>query len=92
MFFILLTIILQVLDWCTHKLKVSYFSADLLFFLAVASKGRALTVYIRRYYIMLSLESLSSLDMILDKGGTAQSSPCFHAHTGTTVGKIARCC
>jgi hypothetical protein len=37
-FFILLTIILQFLDWRAHKLKVSYFSAYLLFFLAVASK------------------------------------------------------
>jgi hypothetical protein len=35
-FFILLTIILQVLDWRAHKLKVSYFSDNLLFFLAVA--------------------------------------------------------
>ena len=33
-FFILLTIILQVLDRHAHELKVSYFSADLLFFLS----------------------------------------------------------
>ncbi len=49
-FFILLTIILQVLGRCTHELKVSYFSAYLLFFLAVASKQRALTVSIRQYF------------------------------------------
>jgi hypothetical protein len=49
-FFILLTIILQVLDRRAHKLKVSYFSAHLSFFLAVASKRRALTVSIRRYF------------------------------------------
>ena len=49
-FFILLTIILQVLDRHAHKLKVSYFSAYLLFFLAVASKQCALTVSIRRYF------------------------------------------
>jgi hypothetical protein len=45
--FILLTIILQVLDRHAHELMVSYFSADLLFFLAVASKQHALTVNIR---------------------------------------------
>ncbi len=49
-FFILLTIFLQVLDRHAHELKVSYFSADLLFFLAVASKWHALTVYIRQYF------------------------------------------
>ncbi len=49
-FFILLTIILQVLDRRANELKVSYFSAYLLFFLAVASKKFALTVSIRRYY------------------------------------------
>ncbi len=37
-FFILMTIILQVLDWHAHKLKVSYFSAYFLFFLAIALK------------------------------------------------------
>jgi hypothetical protein len=37
-FFILLTINVQVLDRRAQKLKVSYFSAYLLFFLAVASK------------------------------------------------------
>jgi hypothetical protein len=49
-----------VVEWClsgggggggvavavAHELKVSYFSAYLLFFLAIASKGRALTVSI----------------------------------------------
>ncbi len=49
-FFILSTIILQVLDQHAHELKVSYFSDDLLFFLAVASKWCALTVSIRRYF------------------------------------------
>ncbi len=37
-FFILLTIILQVLDRRAYKLKVSFFSADLLLFLAIALK------------------------------------------------------
>ena len=49
-FFILLTIILQVLDQHAHELKVSYFSDDLLFFLAVASKRRALTVSTCGYF------------------------------------------
>jgi hypothetical protein len=49
-FFILLTIILQVLDRRAYKLKVSYFSAYLLFFLAVASKRCALTVSVCRYF------------------------------------------
>ncbi len=49
-FFILLTIILQVLDRHAHKLMVSYFSAYLLFFLAVALKQRALTVSIHQYF------------------------------------------
>jgi hypothetical protein len=49
-FFILLTIILKVLDRHTQKLKVSYVSADLLFFIAIAMKRRALTVYIRQYF------------------------------------------
>ncbi len=43
-FFILLTIILQVLDQLAHELKVSYFSDDLFIFLAIASKWRALTI------------------------------------------------
>ena len=42
-FFILLTIILQVLDRHTHELKVSYFSDYLFFIFAVASKRHALT-------------------------------------------------
>ncbi len=46
-FFILLTIILQVLDRRAHELKVSYFSAYLLFFLAVALTQCALTMSIR---------------------------------------------
>jgi hypothetical protein len=45
-FFILLTIILQVLDRHAHELKVSYFGDYLLFFLAVASKQCTLTVSI----------------------------------------------
>jgi hypothetical protein len=45
-FFILLTIILQVLDRCTQELKVSYFSDYLLFFLAVALNQCALAVSI----------------------------------------------
>ncbi len=49
-FFILLTIILQVLDWRAHELKVSYFSDYLIFFLAVALKRRALTIFIRQYF------------------------------------------
>jgi hypothetical protein len=49
-FFILLTIILQVLDRCTHELKVSCFSAYLLFFLAIASKRRELTASIHLYF------------------------------------------
>ncbi len=49
-FFILLTIILQVLPSRTHKLKVSYFSADLLYFLAIESKWRVLTIHFRRYF------------------------------------------
>jgi hypothetical protein len=49
-FFILLTIILQVLDRHTHKLKVSYLSAYLLFFLAIALKRCALTISIRQYF------------------------------------------
>jgi hypothetical protein len=48
--FFLLTNILQVLDRCAHELRVSYFSAYLLFFLAAASKQRALTVSIRGYF------------------------------------------
>ncbi len=48
-FLILFTINLQVLDRRTHKLKVSYFSAYLLFFLAIASKWRALTMSIHWY-------------------------------------------
>jgi hypothetical protein len=46
-FSILSAIILQVLDRPAHELKVSYFSAYLLFFLAVALKRRALTIFIR---------------------------------------------
>jgi hypothetical protein len=46
-FFNLLTIILQVLDQRTHELKVSYLSAYMLFFLAVALKQRKLSVSIR---------------------------------------------
>jgi hypothetical protein len=49
-FFILLTISLQVLDQRTDEIKMSYFSDYLLFFLAVASKQRALTVSIRQYF------------------------------------------
>ncbi len=49
-FFLLLTIILQVLDRHAHELKVSYFSAYLLFFLAVASKQCTLTMSICWYY------------------------------------------
>jgi hypothetical protein len=49
-FFIILTIILQVLDRRAHKLKVSYFSAYLLFFLAVALEQKALTISIRQYF------------------------------------------
>ncbi len=49
-FFILLTIILQVLDLRTDKLKVNYLSDYLLFFLVIASKQRALTVSIHRYF------------------------------------------
>ncbi len=49
-FFILLTIILQVLDRRAHKLKVSYFSAYLLFFLAIALKRCTLTVSIHWYF------------------------------------------
>ncbi len=49
-FFILLTIILQVLDRHTHELKVSYFSDYLLFFLTNASKQCALTVFIHQYF------------------------------------------
>jgi hypothetical protein len=92
-FFILLTIILQVLDWHTHKLKVSYFSDYLLFFLTNASKQCALTVFIHQYFNLhcpLSPGHVSA--WFWTKGGAAPSSPCFRAHTGTTVGKIARCC
>ena len=49
-FFIFLTIIPQVLDWHAHELKVSYVSAYLLFFLAIASKWRAPTVSIHWYF------------------------------------------
>jgi hypothetical protein len=49
-FFILLTIILQVLDLRAHELKVSYFSAYLLFFWAVASKQCAPTMSICWYF------------------------------------------
>ncbi len=49
-FFILLTIILQVLDRHAHELKVNYFSAYFFFFLAIASKQRTLTVSISRYF------------------------------------------
>ncbi len=49
-FFILWTIILQVLDMRAHELKVSYFSDYLLFFLAFASKQRALIVFICWYF------------------------------------------
>jgi hypothetical protein len=49
-FFILLTFILQVLDQHAQELKVSYFSAYLLFFLAVASKLCTLTVSICWYF------------------------------------------
>ncbi len=49
-FFILSTIILQVLDQHAHELKVSYFCADLLFFLANALKRCALTIYICQYF------------------------------------------
>jgi hypothetical protein len=49
-FFILLTIIPQVLDWRAHELKVSYISDYLLFFLAVAPKRWALTISIHRYF------------------------------------------
>ncbi len=49
-FFILLTIILHVLDRRAHELKVSYFSANLLLFLAVALKQPELTVSIRQYF------------------------------------------
>jgi hypothetical protein len=49
-FFILLTIILQVLNRRAHKLKVNYFSDYLLFFLAIALKQHALTISIRQYF------------------------------------------
>ncbi len=49
-FLVLLTFIQQVLDRHAHKLKVSYVSDYLLFFLAVALKQRALTVSIHRYF------------------------------------------
>ncbi len=49
-FFILLTIILQVLDRRAGELKMSYFSAYLLFFLAVALKQHALTMSIYQYF------------------------------------------
>ncbi len=49
-FFIFLTIILQVLHRCTHKLKVGYFGDYLLFFLTIASKQCVLTVSIRQYF------------------------------------------
>ncbi len=49
-FFILLTIILQVLDRHAHELKVSYFSDYLLFFLVIASKWQTLTISIHWYF------------------------------------------
>jgi hypothetical protein len=49
-FFILLTIILQVLDRRAHELKVNYFSDYLLFFLAIALKQHALTISIHQYF------------------------------------------
>ncbi len=49
-FFYFIDIILQVLDQRAHELKVSYFSAYFLYFLAVASKQHALTVSIHQYF------------------------------------------
>ncbi len=71
-FFMLLTIIVQASDQHAHKLKVSFFSDILLFFLAVASKYRAPTPAICWYFfanVSLVLVMFCH-DFVLGLGGT----------------------
>ncbi len=82
-FFILLTVVLQVLDRHAHELKVSYFSADLLFFLAVASKQRALTIYICRYFNRRCPPSPCHVSAWFRTRGAQHH--CHHAFTHTQV-------
>ncbi len=82
-FFILLTIILQVLDQRTHKLKVSYLSAYLLFFLAIALKQRALTISICWYFNpRCPLSPRHVLTWFQTRGARRH---CHHAFTHTQV-------
>jgi hypothetical protein len=91
-FFILLTIILLVLDWRQQELNVSYFSAYLLFFLAVASKQCALTVCIHQYFNRHCPRVLVMFRHDFGRGGRGALSHRHCAHIGTTVGKIVHCC